>query len=269
MALTKADIVERIHEKVGFSKKEASEVVDSIFEVIKHQLERGEKVKVSGLRQLRRAREAAAQGPQPADRRDDRHPRPARARLQGQPDAQEEHEPGGLSAMAGSRPARAARQAVLQDRRGREDRRGQALRPALLGNRVLDHPARARRVRAIASTGGATSRRLLEIKRLLHNERYTIEGAKRRLKTPAKPARQRSRGRSSAAARRAHLSQRAGAAAAGFASVVRTAALSCARSILLSQFWRLTSISVRGCGRTSMGSGSSPGMWVAGSETDA
>lgn len=27
---------------------------------------------------------------------------------------------------------------------------------------------------------------LLEIKRLLHNERYTIEGAKRRLKTPAK-----------------------------------------------------------------------------------
>jgi DNA-binding transcriptional MerR regulator len=28
---------------------------------------------------------------------------------------------------------------------------------------------------------------LLEIKRLLHNERYTIEGAKRRLKAPAKP----------------------------------------------------------------------------------
>ena len=49
MALTKADIVERIHEKVGFSKKEASEVVDSIFEVIKHQLEGGKKVKVSGF----------------------------------------------------------------------------------------------------------------------------------------------------------------------------------------------------------------------------
>jgi len=29
---------------------------------------------------------------------------------------------------------------------------------------------------------------LLEIKRLLHNERYTIEGAKRRLRTPGKPA---------------------------------------------------------------------------------
>src|SRR5512139_3946824 len=49
MALTKADIVERIHERVGFSKKEASEVVDSIFEVIKGQLERGQKVKVSGF----------------------------------------------------------------------------------------------------------------------------------------------------------------------------------------------------------------------------
>jgi DNA-binding transcriptional MerR regulator len=29
---------------------------------------------------------------------------------------------------------------------------------------------------------------LLEIKRLLHNERYTIEGAKRRLKTPTRSA---------------------------------------------------------------------------------
>lgn len=49
MTVTKADIVERIYERVGFSKKEASEVVDSIFEVIKHRLERGEKVKVSGF----------------------------------------------------------------------------------------------------------------------------------------------------------------------------------------------------------------------------
>lgn len=49
MALTKADIVERIHERVGFSKKEASEVVDSVFEVIKRQLERGQKVKVTGF----------------------------------------------------------------------------------------------------------------------------------------------------------------------------------------------------------------------------
>ena len=49
MTMTKGDIVERIHEKVGFSKKEAGDVVESIFEIIKQRLEQGEKVKVSGF----------------------------------------------------------------------------------------------------------------------------------------------------------------------------------------------------------------------------
>ncbi len=47
MAMTKAEIVECIYEKVekdGFSKKDAAEVVESIFEVIKKHLEHGEKV---------------------------------------------------------------------------------------------------------------------------------------------------------------------------------------------------------------------------------
>ena len=47
--MTKGDIVERIYEKVGFSKKEASDVVESVFEIIKHHLEHGQKVKVSGF----------------------------------------------------------------------------------------------------------------------------------------------------------------------------------------------------------------------------
>jgi integration host factor subunit alpha len=47
--MTKGDIVERIYERVGFSKKEASDVVESIFELIKSRLERGEKVKISGF----------------------------------------------------------------------------------------------------------------------------------------------------------------------------------------------------------------------------
>ena len=47
--MTKADIVERIYTRVGFSKKEAADVVESIFEVIKGRLEQGEKVKVSGF----------------------------------------------------------------------------------------------------------------------------------------------------------------------------------------------------------------------------
>src|ERR1700740_3319987 len=47
--MTKGDIVERIYEKVGFSKKEATEVVDSIFEVLKSHLQQGVKVKISGF----------------------------------------------------------------------------------------------------------------------------------------------------------------------------------------------------------------------------
>ena len=47
--MTKGDIVERIYERVGFSKKEATEVVESIFELIKGHLEQGEKVKISGF----------------------------------------------------------------------------------------------------------------------------------------------------------------------------------------------------------------------------
>ncbi len=61
MTMTKADIVERIYEKVGFSKKEATEVVESIFEMVKHRLERGEKVKISaGSSVARRSRSPAS-----------------------------------------------------------------------------------------------------------------------------------------------------------------------------------------------------------------
>ncbi len=47
--LTKADLIESIYEKVGFSKKEASDVVELIFETLKTTLEKGEKVKISGF----------------------------------------------------------------------------------------------------------------------------------------------------------------------------------------------------------------------------
>jgi integration host factor subunit alpha len=47
--MTKADIVERIYERARASKKDASEVVDIVFELIKARLERGEKVKLSGF----------------------------------------------------------------------------------------------------------------------------------------------------------------------------------------------------------------------------
>ena len=49
-AMTKADIVENVYEKVGgFSKKEAAEIVETVFDTIKETLERGEKIKISGF----------------------------------------------------------------------------------------------------------------------------------------------------------------------------------------------------------------------------
>jgi integration host factor subunit alpha len=47
--VTKADIIESVYEKVGFSKKEAAEVVEMVFDTIKGTLERGEKIKISGF----------------------------------------------------------------------------------------------------------------------------------------------------------------------------------------------------------------------------
>jgi integration host factor subunit alpha len=45
--MTKAEIVEHIYEKVGFSKKESAELVEKVFEIIKETLANGEKVKIS------------------------------------------------------------------------------------------------------------------------------------------------------------------------------------------------------------------------------
>src|SRR3954466_12347999 len=48
--MTKADIIENVYEKVGgFSKKEAAEIVEVVFDLIKETLEAGEKIKISGF----------------------------------------------------------------------------------------------------------------------------------------------------------------------------------------------------------------------------
>ncbi len=47
--MTKADIVETIYEKIGFSRKESAEIVDLVFDLIKDTLENGEKIKISGF----------------------------------------------------------------------------------------------------------------------------------------------------------------------------------------------------------------------------
>jgi integration host factor subunit alpha len=47
--MTKAEIVEQIYERVGFSKKEAAELVEKVFDIMKETLAEGEKVKISGF----------------------------------------------------------------------------------------------------------------------------------------------------------------------------------------------------------------------------
>jgi integration host factor subunit alpha len=47
--MTKADLVELIYERIGLSKKEAGEIVEAVFAVIKDQLRDGEKVKISSF----------------------------------------------------------------------------------------------------------------------------------------------------------------------------------------------------------------------------
>ena len=49
MALTKADIAERLFEEVGLNKREAKEIVELFFDEIKNALQSGEQVKISGF----------------------------------------------------------------------------------------------------------------------------------------------------------------------------------------------------------------------------
>ncbi len=47
--ITKADLVEKVYQKIGFSKKEASELVDLVFNTLKGVLVEGDNVKISGF----------------------------------------------------------------------------------------------------------------------------------------------------------------------------------------------------------------------------
>lgn len=47
--VTKAELIENVYEKVGFSKKDSSDLVELIFDTLKDCLNRGEKIKISGF----------------------------------------------------------------------------------------------------------------------------------------------------------------------------------------------------------------------------
>ena len=47
--MTKADLIENVYLKTGFSKKESAEHVEAVFDLIKSTLEDGEKIKIAGF----------------------------------------------------------------------------------------------------------------------------------------------------------------------------------------------------------------------------
>jgi integration host factor subunit alpha len=49
MAVTKADLAEKLFDELGLNKREAKEVVECFFEEIKSSLESGDQVKLSGF----------------------------------------------------------------------------------------------------------------------------------------------------------------------------------------------------------------------------
>ena len=49
MTVTKAELVERLFTELGLNRREARELVEQFFEEIKHSLERGDEVRISGF----------------------------------------------------------------------------------------------------------------------------------------------------------------------------------------------------------------------------
>jgi len=47
--MTRVDIVNKIHKKVGFSKSEIDTIVESVFDIIKETLQRGDRIVISGF----------------------------------------------------------------------------------------------------------------------------------------------------------------------------------------------------------------------------
>jgi len=45
--MTKIDIIQNVCDKLGFSKKDSAKIVESVFDVMKDHLEKGEKIKIS------------------------------------------------------------------------------------------------------------------------------------------------------------------------------------------------------------------------------
>ena len=47
--MTKIDIIQNVNEKLGLSKRDSARIVESVFDIIKDKLAKGEKIKISGF----------------------------------------------------------------------------------------------------------------------------------------------------------------------------------------------------------------------------
>jgi integration host factor subunit alpha len=63
--MTKTDLVEVIYERVGLSRKDAAKAVDTVLEIVRESLCRGEKVKISGFGSFVVNRKRARRGRNP------------------------------------------------------------------------------------------------------------------------------------------------------------------------------------------------------------
>ena len=63
--MTKADLVERIFEKIGLSKKEAQEIIEILFDTMRQTFIEGESVKISGFGTFNVRQKAARRGRNP------------------------------------------------------------------------------------------------------------------------------------------------------------------------------------------------------------
>lgn len=63
--MTKADIVEKIAEKCGITKRESIDMVESVFSILKSTLEDGEDIKISGFGKFEVKKKHARKGRNP------------------------------------------------------------------------------------------------------------------------------------------------------------------------------------------------------------
>ena len=66
MSLTKTDIVSKLTNHLGFTKKQATETVETLLEIIKSKLESGEDVLISGFGKFCVKQKAERKGRNPA-----------------------------------------------------------------------------------------------------------------------------------------------------------------------------------------------------------